>query len=341
MKNWIVQTWYKQQPISWVAHMLAPFSCLYRSIVHFRRKLLTRFFQKKINVPIIVVGNIVVGGVGKTPVVIAITQQLKQKGLRVGIVSRGYGAKNKKFPCEVTPQSSSTVVGDEPLLLANRTGCPVVIDPNRVRAAQYLLDQYACDVILSDDGLQHYAMDRALELVVVDGDRWFGNGYCLPAGPLREPRQRLDEVDFVLCNGGQQKTDNSNNGLPKSYTINFKAKGMVQLTTGQVIPCSKINEYFSGTVAAVAGIGNPERFFISLRTLGLHYNIYPFTDHYPFTAQDFNFFENWVVMTEKDAVKCVAFSQPHWYYLKIDAMLSDAFWQDFFAHPVLKRLTNS
>lgn len=341
MKSWIVRVWYKKQPHYWGVVILLPFSYLYRFMVHVRRLLWISFFQKKIQIPIIIVGNIVVGGVGKTPVVIAIAQKLQQKGLRVGIVSRGYGSKNNKYPCSVKPQSNSVAVGDEPLLLSHRTGCPVVIDPNRVRAVEYLLENFACDVILSDDGLQHYAMDRALELIVIDGERGFGNGCFLPAGPLREPIQRLEEVDFVLCNGHQKKMVFSNNTVLNPYPIYFKAEGMVQLTTGKLISCDKIEEYFTGTIAAVAGIGNPQRFFTSLSALGLHYNSYPFPDHYLFKAQDFKFSESLVVMTEKDAVKCRKFAQPHWYYLKIDAMLSDLFWQDFFAHPVLKRLMDS
>lgn len=340
MKNWIVQIWYKQKPISWYVHILSPFSYVYRFIVAIRRKLIIQFLQQRTAVPVIVVGNIVVGGVGKTPMVIAMANQFKLKGLRVGIVSRGYGAQSRIFPCNVTAQSNPILVGDEPFLLAQRTECPVVIDPNRVRAVRYLLSHYACDVIISDDGLQHYAMARAVELLMVDGERWFGNGYCLPAGPLREPIPRWHQVDFVVCNGNQRENSPLQNS-PMIYPMECIPVAMVQLTTGKIVSLDKMAEYFKGSIAAVAGIGNPGRFFTSLRGLGIHFNPHPFPDHYRYTLENFNFSENWVFMTEKDAVKCKPFAKPHWYYLKIDAMLPQAFWQEFYAHPVLKRLIDS
>ena len=298
-----------------------------------RRAILTRFFQQQFAVPVIVVGNITVGGVGKTPVVIELTNTLVKRGLRVGVVSRGYGAAVRTFPYSVDKECQAALVGDEPLLIAKRTDCPVIIDPKRVRAIHYLLKHHHCDVIISDDGLQHYAMGRAIEIVVIDGQRGFGNGWCLPAGPLRESPKRLTQSDFIVINGEECKPKLSA-WIPKKYAMSLQAGSLVNLVTGQPYPIESIH----GAVAAVAAIGDPQRFFSSLRALGLIVQEYPFPDHYFFRPEDLDFSEEIVLMTEKDAVKCQGFARENWFYLPVEARLSDEFWRSFYAHPQLERV---
>lgn len=200
MSTFMDQVWYGNHPLQWV---LSPFSWGYRLIVAARRWYLENFSQIKCPVPVIVVGNITVGGVGKTPLVVELAKRLQDKGLNAGIVSRGYGAKIKEFPYEVKPHDNANQVGDEPLLLAQKTQCPVVIAPDRPEAVRYLLEKHHCQIIISDDGLQHYRMGRAIEIAVIDGTRGLGNEFCLPAGPLREPAKRLQEVDFIVVNEGR------------------------------------------------------------------------------------------------------------------------------------------
>lgn len=201
MSSFLEQLWYgHHHPLQWI---LRPLSWVYSAIVSARRYFLQRFSQISCPVPVIVVGNITVGGVGKTPLVIELAKRIQQKGLRVGIVSRGYGAAIKQFPYEVQANDSALKVGDEPLLLAQKTKCPVVIAPKRTQAVRYLLEKHQSQIIISDDGLQHYRMGRAIEIAVIDGTRGLGNGFCLPAGPLRESAMRLEQVDFIVVNEGK------------------------------------------------------------------------------------------------------------------------------------------
>ena len=314
--------WYTRQPHRW---LLLPFAWVYQAITVIRRHYLQRTCQQTFSVPIIVVGNISVGGVGKTPLVIALAQKLQAQGIRVGIVSRGYGASVASFPHEVNTHDTATLVGDEPLLLAKRTGCPVVIAPDRVQAVQYLLAKHQSQVVISDDGLQHYKMGRAIEIAVIDGVRGLGNGLCLPAGPLRESACRLTEVDFIVVNGGT---------WPNGYRMDLQPGRLTKLTHGDTIDLAEL----SGPVAAVAAIGHPQRFFTTLQVLGVQFNAYPFADHYAFQADDLRLPEQTVVMTEKDAVKCQSFALDSMYYLPVDAMVSDAFWQALWSHEQLKGL---
>lgn len=322
MHRFIDKLWYKDHPLRWV---IFPFSIVYQLITVFRRCYLQRYQQQYFSVPIVVVGNLTVGGVGKTPLVIALVQQFKAQGLRVGIVSRGYGASVQDFPYEVKPDGNPVRVGDEPLLLAKKTGCPVVIAPKRNLAVQYLIDMYQCEIIISDDGLQHYAMSRAVEIVVIDGMRGLGNGLCLPAGPLREAPRRLKTVDFIVVNGGE---------WPGAYRMDFKPGEITGLLTGKTIPIADLKM----PVAAIAGIGNPKRFFALLRAMGILFKAYPFADHHRFKPGDFCVNEKIVVMTEKDAVKCQSFAGESMFYLSIDATLPNKFWDALFKHPQLKGL---
>ena len=330
MQTVIKQIWYKNTPISWV---LVPFAWIYQGVCSLRRVYLTRCRQRTFTVPVIVVGNITLGGVGKTPLVIELAKKFSEKGLKVGIVSRGYGARTRIFPHAVKPTSQSDEVGDEPLLIARRTACPVIIDPNRVAAIDYLLKNYPCDVVISDDGLQHYAMGRSLEIVVVDGARGFGNGRCLPAGPLREPINRIKQSDFVVINGAE-KRQNIDSGSVRQYSMTLVPGPLVSLMDGKQYPI----DFFTVPIAAVAAIGNPQRFFLTLKNLGCKIHEYPFSDHYFFKPEDFNFSEEVIVMTEKDAVKCKQFARKNWFYLPVEVKLSEDFWQAIFSNLQLKRL---
>lgn len=314
--------WYQNHPLRF---LLWPFSFVYRAFSAIHRYI-TKKRQEQFNVPVIVVGNLTVGGVGKTPLVIAIAQALHERGLKVGIVSRGYKARCRAFPCEVTAHSSVVLVGDEPLLIAQRTSCPVVIDPKRPRAVRYLIEQYDVDIVLSDDGLQHYALGRQLEIVVIDGKRGLGNGLCLPAGPLREGKGRLKTADMIVVNQGRYAS---------AYSMRLKPGLMTNLYTGERFESLP----FDKPVAAVAGIGHPQRFFATLLGLGIRHTPYIYPDHHHYKPEELRFDEKIVVMTEKDAVKCLSFASDKHYYLPIDAVLDAAFWQDFWAHvqPLLTR----
>jgi tetraacyldisaccharide 4'-kinase len=301
--------WYQKHPLF---YLLAPFSGLYRFALFFKN-LAYRLHLKKIThppVPTIVVGNLTVGGTGKTPLLIALAQFLSQQGYKPGIVSRGYGGKPNQLPFHVYPHSDPQAAGDEPVLMARKTSCPVVVDPKRARAVSALLATYGCTLILSDDGLQHTALGRDIEIVVVDGKRGFGNGWCLPAGPLREPTRRLETVDFIVVR----------TALAEKEALGEKMHRM------QFLPGTPYNlmhpeknmpaEWMKGkkTLHAVAGIGNPQAFFDQLRSIGCSIQEHPFPDHHHYTAQDIDFGPDAVlIMTEKDAVKLEKFAQEnHW-----------------------------
>lgn len=320
MSSLIDKLWYSKHSLGWV---LWPFAEIYSLVTRLRRNYLLRFRQQLFQVPIIVVGNLTLGGVGKTPLVMALAKQIQAKGLRVGIVSRGYGAKIGQFPYEISPDDSASLVGDEPLLLARKTGCPVVIAPKRVQAVQYLLKKHQSQIILSDDGLQHYAMGRAIEIVVIDGLRQLGNGLCLPAGPLREKGSRLQESDFIVVNEGE---------WPGAFGMHLQPGQLTNLATGTLVEPGSL----STPVAAVAAIGHPQRFFATLAKMGLVFKKYPFPDHHHFQRNELQFGEKTVVMTEKDAVKCQAFAKDSWYFLPVEAKLSDSFWQALWSHEQLQ-----
>ncbi len=314
--------WYKRHPLRWI---LYPFSLVYQIVAGVRRYYLQHVCQQSFPVPVIVVGNLTVGGVGKTPLVIALAQHLHAQGLRVGIVSRGYGSTVKTFPHEVDIHQAASLVGDEPLLIAKKTQCPVVIAPNRVKAVQFLLDKYQCQIILSDDGLQHYRMGRAIEIAVIDGLRELGNGLCLPAGPLREGKKRLQDVDLIVVNGGSR---------PGGYPMNLQPGRLTQLVSGATCSPSAL----TSSIAAVAAIGHPQRFFATLDALGMSFTPYPFADHHAFQERDLQFSEKIVVMTEKDAVKCSPFASEGMYFLPVDAEMSNEFWDALWSYLPYERL---
>ncbi|MDO8953546.1 MAG: tetraacyldisaccharide 4'-kinase [Gammaproteobacteria bacterium] len=317
----LVEYWYKGH---FLLNCLRPLSWLFILIANLRCKLLQQQARRvNIKVPIIVVGNLTVGGSGKTPFVIWLANMLKQHGYKPGIVSRGYGGQASEYPISVTAISSAENIGDEPLLIYKQTQCPVVVDPIRVNAMQYLLAQHRCDVVISDDGLQHYALPRDMEVVVIDGLRRFGNGYCLPAGPLREPVSRLKKADYLVCNGNGQG-DEISMTLAPSELINVKNPALRY-------PLQKLEHQ---AFFAVAGIGNPLRFFTLLERLGAKIETRIFPDHHLYQLSDLqDLLNKSVIMTEKDAVKCKEFAGDNWWYLPVQAKLPEAF-----AERLLKRL---
>lgn len=319
--------WYRISPL----HLLLyPISLIFRTLVALRRFLYRSglFASPKFHVPIVIVGNISVGGTGKTPLTLWLAEQFIAEGWHPGIISRGYrksGNKNASPRC-VTADDSSDEVGDEPLLMAQRKLCPVWIGRDRPAVASALLLAHPeCDILLSDDGLQHYRLHRDAEIVVIDGARRFGNGLLLPAGPLREPLSRLHEVDAIVVNGGKTQANEFAMSLQGTLFYNL-------LNPEIVVPA---NELAGQRLHAIAGIGHPRRFFDHLKQLGLHCTTHAFADHHDFTAADLAFDDvDAILMTEKDAVKCAAFAtEKHW-VLRVDAQVDPAL-----AQLIIKKVT--
>lgn len=314
MGSRIDSLWYGASPLSL---LLAPAGWLFCAVAVLRRGAYAAGLLRsgRVAAPVIVVGNISVGGTGKTPLVIWIANMLIARGLRPGIVSRGYGGRADKWPQQVRPDSDPFMVGDEPVLLAAATGCPVAADPDRLRAAESLLAHFDCDVILSDDGLQHLRLGRDVEIAVVDGVRRHGNGRCLPAGPLREPVSRLRSVDLVVANGG---------GLAGEYSMQMHVGEAENLTRADLR--RPLAAFAAGPVHAVCGIGAPERFFAALERAGLSLIRHRFPDHHRFGPGDITFDdEHPVLMTEKDAVKCRRFAAARHWAVPVRAQLPDGF----------------
>ena len=322
--NFLVRAWYKKHPLLYV---FLPLAILYQCVIALNRcsyrlglRQVTHF-----PVPIIVVGNVTVGGTGKTPLVIALAKLLLSQGYKPGIVSRGYGGKRTlKFPHAVTEKSDTAEVGDEAVLMARSVLCPLVVSADRVAAVTELLKKYDCNVVLSDDGLQHYALGRYIEIAVVDGERRFGNGLCLPAGPLRESVKRLETVDFIVTQGAARKGE---------YTMVLSPGEIYNLKEPQKkLDRSSLGEF--PVVHGVAGIGNPDRFFAQLNALGFRVIMHCFPDHYSFKPEDINFGPDAIViMTEKDAVKCEKFADSRHWCLPVQANCAS-----MFSELILKKL---
>lgn len=312
----LVDAWYQGSP--WLV-VLKPLAALFRWQAKSRRQSYLSGAKPVWNapVPVVVVGNITVGGVGKTPLVAALVDLAREAGFKPGIVSRGYGGKAPRYPYLVTSDSHASHSGDEPLMLARRCGCPVVVDAKRVKAVQYLLENHDCDLVISDDGLQHYALGRDMEIAVIDGARGLGNGQFLPVGPLREGPERLQEVDWIIINGkGFQSSE-------PSHLMQLRASKLVHLKTGEV---KSVDALIGEEVHAMAGIGNPERFFTTLRKQGYQLQCHVFADHYAFQASDLSVNDGKaIIMTEKDAVKCFHIANDRCWYLTVDAELDDEF----------------
>ncbi|WP_411887694.1 tetraacyldisaccharide 4'-kinase [Hydrocarboniphaga effusa] len=312
MSEFLQRLWYEraQAPLG-----LRPLAALYGFIANRRRERLVAQ-QKTLPLPVIVVGNISVGGTGKTPFSIWLVERLREWGFSPGVISRGYGGKASHYPLRVRADSDPAHCGDEPLLIALRTGAPVVVAPDRLAAARLLIDSGEVDVLIADDGLQHYRLPRQLEFCVIDGARGLGNRALIPAGPLREPPARLDEVDFVVVNGA------GFDERPDALRFQLQALQTRSLVGAAERPLAS---WHGETVHAVAGIGHPQRFFASLRAAGLQLIEHAFADHHRFFAQDLRFGDALpVLMTEKDAVKCRAFADERAWALPVSAQLSAA-----------------
>ncbi len=322
--------WYgKKRPLAF----LAPLAWLYRSIGEFRRRAAWEARDASLPVPVIVVGNITAGGTGKSPLTAWLVSELASAGWRPVILSRGYGGKADNYPLQIGASTSPAEAGDEPVMLALSTGCPVVVDPQRRRAADFALEKNLGDVLICDDGLQHYKLPRDLELSVFDGLRGIGNGALIPVGPLREPVSRLASVDFVIVNGKDmsEQAMSSFAGIdhPAVYSMVLEPANLVQVKTGAV----RSNADLKGRrVKAVAGIGNPARFFDTLRGLGAVVTEAAFPDHYRFRPEDLDAgAEELIVMTAKDAVKCRDFAAENVWSLAVEARLPDRFRDSFLA----------
>jgi tetraacyldisaccharide 4'-kinase len=305
--------WYRTSPLHLI---LLPVSWLFRALAALRRILYRLRFLKsfKLPVPVIVIGNISVGGTGKTPLTLAIAQQLVEHGHHPLIISRGYGGASAQQA--VTQNSLAPEVGDEPLLMARRAICPVWVGTDRVATASEALRAHPqCDVVLCDDGLQHYRLQRDVEIAVIDGVRRFGNGYLLPAGPLREPASRLKTVDAVVINSGA--IANGQYAMQLSGSIFHNLRHPEKTATAHDLQGLRLH--------AVAGIGHPQRFFDHLNALGLTVIPHAFADHYPYQASDLRFNEcDALLLTEKDAVKCAAFADDKFWVLRVDAQIDPA-----------------
>lgn len=316
--------WYRITPL----HLLLwPLSLLFHIIVSMRRLLFRHGILSsiKLPVPVIIVGNISVGGTGKTPLTLGLAEQLLADGWHPGIISRGFGG-SSSTPQVVRHDSDPTRVGDEPVLMAQRLLCPVWTGRDRPAVARALLAAHPeCDVIISDDGLQHYRLQRDVEIVVVDGIRRFGNGFLLPAGPLREPTSRLREVDAVVINGDK--------AAPGEFMMQLEGVHFYNLLNPEITATAA--DFQGQSVHAIAGIGHPERFFGYLKKLGISLTAHPYPDHHLFSAADLGFSDaNALLMTEKDAVKCIAFADEKCWVMRVDARLDPALIQ-----LILKKIT--
>ncbi len=317
--------WYKKNAL---AFLFYPLSLIFLGIIKLRRFCYQAGIYKthRLACPVIIVGNITVGGTGKTPLVLYLAERLQQAGYHPLVITRGYKGENNHWPIRIKKDSDPMQMGDEAVLLAQRVSCPVFAGPDRVATAELALSQ--CQnpekaVIISDDGLQHFRLARDIEIAVFDGERWLGNGFLLPAGPLREPASRLATVDFQVIQGGQVNDT-------EAYTMTLQGECLVSLQDEQ--QNQSISAWQGQTVHAVAAIGNPERFFKSLENHGLEVIRHPFPDHFSFKRSDIEFNDaRAVVMTEKDAVKCRQFADEQHYYLPVETVLDNAFLQQILA----------
>jgi tetraacyldisaccharide 4'-kinase len=316
----ITKAWY--DGALWL-YLLWPVSLIYQLIIsiryHFYR--LGIFKIHRLDVPIVVVGNITVGGTGKSPLVCHLVEALRNKGFNPGIVSRGYGAKLGRHQVrEVFIHSLPAEVGDEPLMLKKKLGCRVFVSPSRVLAAK-ALEKTGCDIIISDDGLQHYALYRDIEICVFDGQRKWGNGHLLPMGPLREPISRLKEIPYLVVNGASNAGSYGQTDLnQKEFSMTLHAESLISMNTEKR---KSLQEFSQETVHAVAAIGHPERFFNTLKGAEIKLKTHAFGDHHVYKKSDFLFDQDLpILMTEKDAVKCELFELKDAWFLPVYAKLN-------------------
>lgn len=318
LESWVTRQWRVRGVFALACW---PLQILYRFLIALRRASYRVGLLRAVRlpVPVIVVGNVTVGGAGKTPLVIHLCERLQAAGLRPGVISRGYGGRSVA-PRRVLAGSDPSEVGDEPVLIVARTGVPVWVARARAAAGAALLAAHPeVDVIVADDGLQHLALARDFEIVVMD-ERGAGNGWMLPAGPLREPLSRLTSVDALVCNGAVPASVLARVEAVRRFAMRLEGERFDAIGAS---PLTRKPEDFSGQrVHALAGIGNPSRFFGHLRALGLDVCEHAFPDHHFFSAKDLAFDDGEaIVMTEKDAVKCAAFSRPDCWVLRVDARI--------------------
>ena len=321
------RVWYGKHP---AAIFLAPVGYLYEAFVLVRRLAYKSglFGIHHAELPVIVIGNLSTGGTGKTPLVIWLALKLKEFGFRPGVIARGYRGVASSWPQQVRPDSDPIVVGDEAVLIAKRTSLPVAVGPKRVECIEALEKYSDVDIIVSDDGLQHYAMARDIEIVVLDGVRRFGNGACIPAGPLREPLTRLKQVDLVATVGLAGRNE---------FAIAYSLSRLCLVCDPDRVVL--LQDFSSKEVHAVAGIGDPERFFALLRRNGFRVTPHPFPDHHSFTPADLDFADRKpILMTEKDAVKCAHFCNELLWSVALDVELPEAF--EHRIKIMLKRISN-
>lgn len=314
--RWLERVWYRDVPPPlWLRAFSGSFGLLVSARIGCYRAGWLR--TRRLPCPVIVTGNIGVGGTGKTPLVLWLYRWLEGQGWRPGVISRGYGGQARHWPQRVTANSDPVQVGDEPVLLAGRGVERMAAGPDRVAAGLLLLRDTNCDIVVCDDGLQHYRLARDMEIAVIDGARGLGNGYLLPAGPLRERPERLNKVDLKVYNGV---------GKPDGHAMRLSGSEVLPVDPRRGGGPEPVTAFKAQPVHAVAGIGNPARFFEMLRSTGIECVEHPFPDHHAFTAGDLKFGEDAVVlMTEKDAVKCAAFDTGHLWYVPVDAHLDASF----------------
>ncbi|GMG88260.1 tetraacyldisaccharide 4'-kinase [Biformimicrobium ophioploci] len=329
LESWINRQWYESKSgVRW----MTPLAALYRKVVNKKRAQYLENPPLPLRVPVVVVGNLTAGGAGKTPLVAEITRQLQARGHRPAIISRGYGGKAPSYPYAVTEQSHPLESGDEPLLLRVVTSAPVYVDPERARAAEAAIAHSQCDVLVADDGLQHYGLWRSVEVCVVDGSRGFGNGKLIPQGPLREPLERLDSVDFIVVNGAPEASVAAQLSGRETHEMHVAPARWHQFRLDRESDIEIEEGPRPGRCHVVAGIANPGRVFRTVEQMGFEVIPHPFDDHHEFTANDLKFGDDYpVIMTMKDAVKCRAFWQPHWWALEIKAELPDALLEELMA----------
>jgi len=316
ISEFVTKSWY--QGAYWL-FLLWPLNLVYRVVTLLRKRLYQLRVLKsyRAKVPVIVVGNITLGGTGKSPLVAHIVESLKDMGFKPGVVSRGYGANISSDEVrEVSADSLVSEVGDEPLMLKLRVGCPIFVSPTRALAVQ-ALEKHGCDIVITDDGLQHYALERDIEICVFDGERRWGNGYLLPMGPMREPLSRINNTDFMVMNGADWTAPFQPNKA--AFRMDLVASDLQSLSDNHTL---SLSEFKGKEVDAIAGIGNPERFFNTLVMQGLLVESHGFSDHHAYTQSDISFEgDRPLIMTEKDAVKCRALKLQEAWYLPVSAKL--------------------
>ncbi|TNF69999.1 MAG: tetraacyldisaccharide 4'-kinase [Gammaproteobacteria bacterium] len=320
MESFFLKLWYRKK-VSFLSLLLLPIACFFWLISKLRHYYYTHMIKPKdVRVPVIVVGNITLGGVGKTPLVAAIYKNLVKKGYKPAIISRGYGRKSKKDRL-VTDSATSRLVGDEPLMLYQMLQCPIAVAAKRTDALDLI---YQChpevNIVISDDGLQHYKLKRDVEIVVIDAKRQLGNGLIFPAGPLREGKSRLEQIDFVIYNGKpcKQLVDNY-------FIMMLKPSYLINIKTAEKRLASEV---IADTIYAVAGIGNPQRFFNTLEDIGYKVIQKPYPDHYQYKKEDLMFSSKLpVIMTAKDAVKCKEIADDNNWYLAVETIINEDFFR--------------